>query len=149
MSVILTMGIELLLTLCNINYYSDASTELCQPCFSYCSYCTSGKNGDCTTCGPLNYMNPETGLCLGSCPLGYSIQGSQCSAVNINLAVVFVFTKLTNVMLDNSGFYSAYMGSTDLFVGNFDVNDPYPIYNRGLYFTGNSFVKISARLNLC
>lgn len=128
---------------CMDGTYFDSASISCISCFTYCNKCTSSKNGDCTACKSLSYMNPETGLCLTSCPVGYTIVGDVCSGTSTNsLAAHFKFTYLTNTMADVKGVYTAYMGSTSNFLGNFDTNDPYPIYSRGLYFKGTSYVAL-------
>ena len=132
---------------CGLNTYSDPITQSCLPCFSYCSECTSGINGNCTSCANLSYMNPEFGLCLDSCPEGYIINGSACAAITPNSLVVwFEFTQLTNNVQDSISGHWAFMGSTSNYLGNFDPNDPFPCYHRGLYFSSSQYVLLPPNL---
>ena len=128
---------------CVLGSYEDSSTSTCLSCFTYCDTCTSGKNGDCLTCKTGSYMNPETGLCLTTCPISYTQIGNICSSDSSQTtSITFQFTKLTNIMLDNSGTYGAFMGSSASYLASFDTNDPYPIYSRGVYFTGTSYASL-------
>ena len=127
---------------CSSGSYYDSSTASCLSCFTYCESCESGINGDCLSCKTNNYLNPEGTLCLTTCPIGYNIVGNKCAKSSEKVPIVFQFNRLTNVMLDTNNVYGAFMGSTNAYLGAFDVNDPYPIYNRGVYFTGTAYVSL-------
>lgn len=129
---------------CKTGTYLDSTTSTCPSCFPYCANCTSPKNGDCSACTSLSYLNPEPGVCLTSCPAGYNPSSNLCNIlIPANSMVVhFVFDRLTNEVQDSVSGYYAFMGSTSNYLGNFDSNDPYPVYSRGVYFTGNSYVSL-------
>ncbi|CAG9321665.1 unnamed protein product [Blepharisma stoltei] len=123
---------------CASGYYLDGLNNACSACALGCDTCSGQHNGDCLTCKSGYYLNPG-GLCLPSCPLGYS--GNPCSGASA-LAIHYIFNKETNTVSDLVGGYKAYMGSSDQYMGNFDVNDPYPIYQSGLYFNGQAYMKL-------
>ncbi|CAG9324298.1 unnamed protein product [Blepharisma stoltei] len=127
---------------CNDGSYYENSSSSCKSCFSYCSKCSTSYNGDCSACGFGYYMNPETGLCLDTCPIGYSESASACVKQNAkDLQIHYVFNKLTNEILDLVYGYKAFMGSTTG-LWDTDANNPVTVYQLGLYFSGSQYVSL-------
>lgn len=106
-------------------------------CMSYCATCTSSNNGDCTSCSSGYYLSTE-GLCVTSCPTGYIIKNNNCILNNTaNEILHYIFTKTINNQPDLTNNFVAFMGSASNYLGNFDNNDPIPVYQRGIYFYGS------------
>ena len=119
---------------CSSRRYYDESTFACEECSEFCTNCFSKNNGDCLECLDGYFMN--NGLCLSVCPSGYTLSGSECLLELDNFAH-FKFNRISNEVVDSKSGYIAYIGSSDNYLGNFDSDDAYPAYQRGLYFTGS------------
>lgn len=104
-------------------------------CMSTCLTCTSASNGDCTSCQSGYYLTD--GLCVSTCQTGDSISGSTCIDNGGDTEILhYVFDTTMNNPPDLTADLLAFMGSSVNYVGNFDANDPLPVYMRGIYFAG-------------
>ncbi|CAG9321329.1 unnamed protein product [Blepharisma stoltei] len=100
------------------------------------------SNGECNTCSAGNHKIYNYGLCLSNCPVTWYFNGSKCKSYfdPYSLIIHYVFNQQTNTVADSVSGFKAYMGSTDIYYPDYDNNDPIPVYQQGLYFSGNSYV---------
>ena len=64
------------LNTCPDGYFKDTQALTCDPCNSACSTCTGPNNGLCLTCQVGFYLQPDTAMCLTTCPSNYYQEAS-------------------------------------------------------------------------
>src|SRR5690349_1732628 len=63
---------------CIDGYYYNPENEDCRLCFSSCDLCDERYNGDCQSCMTGFHLIPDTGLCISTCPFGYTDVNGEC-----------------------------------------------------------------------
>lgn len=112
---------------CDDKYYD--SSYICNLCYSRCATCNNGGY-ICLTCEPT-YIYLQ-GLCLPTCPTGYS------SSTSCTLSVETVLALNLNTIIELGSINSFQIGNDPHNIyPDFDTNDPWPMKNRGYYFKNN------------
>ncbi|CAG9335199.1 unnamed protein product [Blepharisma stoltei] len=122
---------------CNSGYFWDSTNENCGSCDVSCKTCASSTSLDCLTCS--NGFYNVSGICVNSCPLGYSPSGSSCVLVQEKIFDLDLNT-LNGVIYDKVNSIPVITGSTNQFYPNYEPDDPIPAYLRGFYFNGKSSI---------
>lgn len=134
----------------------------CNVCYnSYCSSCTGFSLFYCDSCSNSNsppYCSPGPNCASGSifncnsCSSGYTLSSGICiyppyNYVSGSTAPVMDF-KFDYISEFYDIFYSGDISGTYAPFNNMESDDPYPIYNRGLYFDSTVFLKSSSSISL-
>ncbi|CAG9312421.1 unnamed protein product [Blepharisma stoltei] len=120
---------------CNAGTYWVTPSRTCVFCDNLCISCSS-DNFICATCSGTNVL--VSSVCLRACPYGF---GTSCASVS------------TAVIDQNfvDYFYGAYglfrtgtSSSSYYFFNSPEAVDPIPAKNRGLYFSGGSYLQTTS-----
>ncbi|CAG9335208.1 unnamed protein product [Blepharisma stoltei] len=122
---------------CNVGFYWNIDNESCDACDASCKSCTSSKYLDCLACANGLYL--VSGICLASCPQGYSRSGTKCVQTQEKIFDLDLNT-LEGVIYDKANSIPVITGSTKQFYPNYENDDPIPAYLRGFYFNGWSSI---------
>lgn len=116
---------------------SNGNLYCATTCMAYCATCYSSTNGGCLSCND-GYFLDNNNLCVPECQTGYIGSNKKCSAHSPTSKILhYIFDTTINNPQDKTDKLLAYMGSTTSYAGNYDINDPIPLYKRGIYFNGN------------
>ncbi|CAG9312392.1 unnamed protein product [Blepharisma stoltei] len=119
---------------CNLGTYWDASSRKCIICDKLCSSCSDKFS--CTTCLGANVL--VSNVCLRACPYGF---GASCASVSSAV----IDQNFANYFYGAYGlFQTGTSSSSYYFFNNPEVVDPIPAKNRGLYFSGGSYLQTAS-----
>jgi hypothetical protein len=94
--------------------------------------CTGADELSCTACGDNYWKQPKADICRQHCPTGYT-QGTNATCEGTpGLVDCTVFDETATSYTTTNGIHFTFVG-----------DGPYPMYRRGLYFTGNDYLSIS------
>ncbi|CAG9329647.1 unnamed protein product [Blepharisma stoltei] len=127
---------------CDANYYTSADGFSCLfLCKAQCASCSGSGYYQCTACATgYYYLN---GLCLTSCPTGYTQDSTnnQCTLISstpVSLALQ------NYIMLDSVGGFTVGSSSSNTYPSWTDSADPVPSIYRGYYFTTSASMSMTS-----
>ena len=74
-------------------YYADSSTNICEPCNSYCKVCTGSLSSTCSQCNPGYYFDGITSCVTSTgCPVGTYPDSptSTCQGKSLNVFIRYL-----------------------------------------------------------
>ena len=124
---------------CDEGYYKKKGMNECKSCHSSCLTCFDYGPSSCSSCNETFLLHSA---CHSFCPGGYLNVNNSCELVNSTLLHVELNT-LTGIFNDKTGNFKVASGENDDFYPTPDEFDPIPVFNRGFYFTGNSYLQVT------
>ena len=115
----------------------ELSVDRTTCCYPFCATCKGQNPTDCLNCRPDYLLLGNE--CLEDCPLGYTLNNSNCIRVS-NILISFEL----DMILDNfttTNNVKFYTGNDFMFYPEAGTNDPIPAKNRGYYFNGTSYMR--------
>lgn len=123
---------------CEEGYYKKKGMSECKSCHSSCLTCFDYGPSSCSSCNETFLLHSA---CHSFCPGGYLSVNNSCELVNSTLLHVELNT-LTGSFNDKTGNFKVLSGKNNDFYPTPDEFDPIPVFNRGFYFTGNSYLQV-------
>ncbi|CAG9312399.1 unnamed protein product [Blepharisma stoltei] len=119
---------------CNLGTYWDVSSRKCIICDKLCSSCSDKFS--CTTCLGTNVL--VSNVCLRACPYGF---GTSCASVSSAV----IDQNFANYFYGIYGLFQTGTSSSSYYFFNTpEILDPIPAKNRGLYFSGGSYIQTTS-----
>ena len=76
---------------CPVGYWGDPTSNTCTECDIACAICTGIDNTQCSACKPGYFLQPDSTICLSSCPVIYYYPDTTLHACRSKLYFSFVF----------------------------------------------------------
>ena len=123
---------ELECTSCEIGYYINDSGA-CSKCHVACATCEDGTTQNCSECTVGFYKFPNTNICRDYCPTKLPNSEQECVEEDQSVCIFFDDMKVMQSDADS--------GVT--IVLDDSVEQPFAVYQRGIYFTSAAEMSLS------
>ena len=125
---------------CEDNYtYSVDKHECTLACDPACEVCDDATIYTCDECADGYFKQVDSRICINRCPTGTTESGKECVEI-ADFKACFDFDKDQIDYVSSVTEIRFQGGRTD---ADGEVDDPIPVYRRGLYFDGDAFGEIT------